>query len=344
MNKKSKLVFDKQSKLNSNKNNYSISNTLLSTKIRQTQQPKNFTMITCGTCGQVHPSNGTHLYDYHGRVDDDLICHLCFLPFVNPIDTKCGCTFCYVCLENYLARYKFCPNDNQKIDIKQTHKASPALRKILEKLLVICPNVDFCEEILPRSQLELHLLTKCKGAITFCARAYLGCEFQGPRSVLSSHSQECIFKDKSQKLLKDPIEPGRVCQIEIHRGYEELGLFVVGGCDTPLIATVVQEIKNDSTASKDGRLQPGDHVLRLNGYDLSTLTHKEVLNLFAQTVPICTMTVYRDTLEELPDYNFDYREEIVRINLLKDKENQQLGFKIGNNKKIKGVWIVEIVI
>ena len=41
-----------------------------------------------------HPKDSTHLYDYEGAVDDDLICHLCFQPFVNPIDTKCGCTYC----------------------------------------------------------------------------------------------------------------------------------------------------------------------------------------------------------------------------------------------------------
>lgn len=68
-------------------------------------------------------------YFFVGTVDDDLICHLCFQPFVNPVDTKCGCTYCSVCLQNFLKRYKYCPIDNEKIDVKQTHKASPALRR-----------------------------------------------------------------------------------------------------------------------------------------------------------------------------------------------------------------------
>lgn len=76
-----------------------------------------------------HPKNGNHLYDYEGSVDDDLVCHLCFQAFVDPVDTKCGCTFCSVCLQNYLKRYRNCPLDNTKIEWKQCNKASAALRK-----------------------------------------------------------------------------------------------------------------------------------------------------------------------------------------------------------------------
>lgn len=32
------------------------------------------------------------------------------------------------------------------------------LLRLLDKLLVVCPNVDYCEEVLPRSELEAHLL------------------------------------------------------------------------------------------------------------------------------------------------------------------------------------------
>lgn len=78
-----------------------------------------------------HPRNSTHLYDYEGTVDDDLICHICFQPFVDPIDTKCGCTYCSDCLQVYLKRHKYCPIDNTKIDWKHCHKASQVLRKYI---------------------------------------------------------------------------------------------------------------------------------------------------------------------------------------------------------------------
>lgn len=99
-----------------------------------------------------------------------------------------------------------------------------------------------------------------------------------------------------------------MCQIEIHRGYSDLGLFLVGGCDTPLVTTVVQQIKPGSMAEKDGRLQPGDHILKLNGVDLASNTHKEVVELFSQAIPICNMTVYRETLYEMEEFSYEYRE------------------------------------
>ena len=36
-------------------------------------------------------------------------------------------------------------------------------------------------------------------------------------------------------MLKEPIIPGKLCQIEIYRGYNDLGVHLVGGCDTALV-------------------------------------------------------------------------------------------------------------
>lgn len=114
-----------------------------------------------------------------------------------------------------------------------------------------------------------------------------------------------------QKVIqKEPIIPGRLCQIEIHRGYSDMGIHIVGGCDTPLITTVIQQIKPGSIADKDGRLQPGDHILKLNGIDLASNTHREVIELFSQAIPLCTMTIFRETLYEDEDYGYEYREGI----------------------------------
>ncbi|RMZ95627.1 ligand of Numb X 2-like isoform X1 [Brachionus plicatilis] len=208
---------------------------------------KGVLLVACRVCGQVdrknlqcHPKESAHLYDYEGTVDDDLICHLCFQPFVDPVDSKCGCTFCSICLQNYLLRFKYCPIDNQKIDWKYCHKASQALRRIIEKLLVVCPNIDYCEEVLPRHLLQTHLMTKCKGSVTYCSNASIGCEFQGPRSVLSNHLLDCPYKNKISDIAKEQIIPGKFCQIEIHRGNEDIGISIVGGCDTPLIFIKIQ--------------------------------------------------------------------------------------------------------
>ncbi|OWF43211.1 Ligand of Numb protein X 2 [Mizuhopecten yessoensis] len=152
--------------------------------------------VVCPNCGQFHEPHGTHLYDYHQAVDEDLMCQICLQPLVNPLDTRCGHTFCSRCLHNYLKIQSQCPVDRQRLDDIDIQQSSILVRRLLDKLLVVCPNVDYCEEVLPRSELEAHLLHRCRGAVTRCIKSSLGCTFQGPRSALQSHLWECPYRDQ----------------------------------------------------------------------------------------------------------------------------------------------------
>ncbi len=71
---------------------------------------------------------------------------------------------------------------------------------------------------------------------------------------------------------------------------------------------MIQQIKPGSIAELDGRLQVGDHIVKLNGVDLSINTHKEVADLFAKTTPTCKMTVYRESLNENEDAKSNFTE------------------------------------
>jgi hypothetical protein len=111
-------------------------------------------------------------------------------------------------------------------------------------------------------------------------------------------------------MLKEPIIPGKLCQIEIYRGYSDLGLHLVGGCDTALEDTLVQQIRPGSIADLDGRIKVGDKLVKLNGIDLSLHTHKEVVDLFSKSTPTCKMLIFRESLNELDQDETDsnYRE------------------------------------
>ncbi|KAH9519138.1 E3 ubiquitin-protein ligase LNX [Bulinus truncatus] len=75
--------------------------------------------------------------------------------------------------------------------------------------------------------------SRCRGAVTRCIKSSLGCSFQGPRSALQSHLWECPYRD--QNAGKKPVTEGEVSTIEVQRKEgENLGIGVVGGCDTPL--------------------------------------------------------------------------------------------------------------
>lgn len=149
--------------------------------------------------------------------------------------------------------------------------------------------------------------------------------------IFDAHILIYNYDFKTKEMLKEPITPGKLCQIEIHRGYFDLGLSVVGGCDTPLVTCIIQQIKPNSVAHSDGRLMAGDHILKLNGNDLTTHTHREVISLFAQAIPICTMTIYRETLEDTPTSCYEYREEIVKV-MFEKPTDQHIGIKLGHKK------------
>ena len=83
----------------------------------------------CKQCGQSHAASSNHLFDYHQPVDEDLTCHICLQPLVDPVDTKCGHTFCYLCLHNYLRIQSMCPVDRSPVIAAQVQQSSIMVRR-----------------------------------------------------------------------------------------------------------------------------------------------------------------------------------------------------------------------
>ncbi|XP_078073342.1 E3 ubiquitin-protein ligase LNX isoform X2 [Mustelus asterias] len=119
----------------------------------------------CICCGQPHLPQENHTYNYRDETDDDLICHICLQPLVQPLDTPCGHTYCTLCLTNFLLVKDFCPMDRKPLCLKVCKKSSFLVLKLLDKLWVFCPFTEYCTEVMPRCELEVHLRHKCKGAI-----------------------------------------------------------------------------------------------------------------------------------------------------------------------------------
>ncbi|XP_072425489.1 E3 ubiquitin-protein ligase LNX [Chiloscyllium punctatum] len=122
-------------------------------------------LTLCICCGQLHLPQENHSYNYQDEIDDDLICHICLQPLVQPQDTPCGHTYCTLCLTNFLLAKDFCPMDRKPLCMKVCKKSSFLVQKLLDKLMVACPFKDHCTEVMQRCELELHLRRKCKGAI-----------------------------------------------------------------------------------------------------------------------------------------------------------------------------------
>ncbi|PAA46739.1 hypothetical protein BOX15_Mlig001666g1 [Macrostomum lignano] len=249
--------------------------------------------------------------------------------------------------------------------------------RLLDKLLVVCPNVDYCEDVLPRCDLESHLLHRCRGAVTRCAKAHLGCTFQGPRSALHSHLLwECAYRTEGEVPLLPPepdptggwsagkqqqVVSGDVSTIEFGRGRHDLGVSFVGGSDTPLSCIVIQEIYMDGLVAIDGRLRPGDQILEVNGEDVTRASHSEARRLLSQGSQFCRLTVYRERACE-PDAQQQQQQQFLqhhhqqqqrRLQLLERDEvfpitlskrsGKTLGIKLVGKKSFPGLYVLGLV-
>ncbi|KAM7390495.1 hypothetical protein PAMA_008583 [Pampus argenteus] len=117
----------------------------------------------CSECGQIHRSWENHLYNYRLEVDDDLVCHICLQPLVQPLDTPCGHTFCARCLRSFLQERDFCPLDRTRLQLQACRRSSILVHKLLDKLSVSCPLTPVCSLSMPRCDLEAHLKHRCPG-------------------------------------------------------------------------------------------------------------------------------------------------------------------------------------
>uniref|UniRef100_A0A9J7X954 Ligand of numb-protein X 2a n=1 Tax=Cyprinus carpio carpio TaxID=630221 RepID=A0A9J7X954_CYPCA len=117
----------------------------------------------CSECGQIHRAWENHLYNYRLEVDDDLVCHICLQPLVQPLDTPCGHTFCARCLRSFLQERDFCPLDRAHLQLQVCRRSSILVHKLLDKLSVTCPLTASCSLSMPRCDLEAHLKHRCPG-------------------------------------------------------------------------------------------------------------------------------------------------------------------------------------
>ena len=78
------------------------------------------------------------------------------------------------------------------------HKKLSFNFRLLDKLMVTCPNSDSCDELLQRGLLSDHLRYRCSGTLVACQFAGAGCDFRGPSKKMATHQSECGFKKEGR--------------------------------------------------------------------------------------------------------------------------------------------------
>ena len=103
---------------------------------------------------------------YLGPVDENLVCPICRVALVDPVDTVCDHTFCKECITQALSHSEACPIDRYPLPrdgpLTRAHKI---VINQLDALLVKCL---CCEAPIPRSMLQNHMEKYCKDALVKC--------------------------------------------------------------------------------------------------------------------------------------------------------------------------------
>ncbi|XP_068758542.1 membrane-associated guanylate kinase, WW and PDZ domain-containing protein 3-like isoform X1 [Montipora capricornis] len=77
---------------------------------------------------------------------------------------------------------------------------------------------------------------------------------------------------------------GQVIRTELLKGYRGFGFTIVGGDQVGELLQV-KSIVPDGAAAKDGKLQTGDALMRVNGASVMSLSHQDVVSMF-QAMPM----------------------------------------------------------
>uniref|UniRef100_A0A8B9FIX4 Ligand of Numb protein X 2 n=1 Tax=Amazona collaria TaxID=241587 RepID=A0A8B9FIX4_9PSIT len=320
----------------------------------------------CCECGQFHLLLDNHLYNFQDEVDDELICHICLQPLLQPMDTPCGHTYCFKCLENFMQEYNFCPMDRKKLSFQQCHKSSLLVRNLLDKLIVFCPFKAECQQTMQRCELEAHLQNRCVPIHIILVETNTPKDPEVPSagsSLVAESSAAAVvslgtvepglvnpaFEETEEDLPQRTSLVAETTTVEIHREdpEEELGMRIVGGKDTPLGNIVVQEVLQDSVIAADGRIAPGDHILEVNGVNISSVTHCQAVSFLRHPGPVLHLMVLQEkgfsnkTAQQ--DSSSATNREVIHVTLIKRDRSEPLGIKLVRKRDEPGIFILDLL-
>uniref|UniRef100_H3C590 Ligand of numb-protein X 1 n=1 Tax=Tetraodon nigroviridis TaxID=99883 RepID=H3C590_TETNG len=331
----------------------------------------------CALCGHSHQLEENHEYLYQDEVDDDLVCHICLQPLIRPLDTPCGHTYCQECLTNFLLESDFCPVCRTPLMLQSCRKSSVLVHKLLDKLTVACPFTDHCTEVVLRGVLEDHIKSRCKGASHYGLsadrkrRSQEGeCTDSTSELTIATLPNDSTNSATMALLSDDPglvnpafdpsmedhnsqlhhlIPDGELTSIKITRvdASEPLAISVVGGNETPLVRILIQDIYREGVIARDGRLLPGDMILKVNGIDISNVPHCFAVATLKQPCQLLRLTVLREQRHRYRSHSHSHphplRDDSINVVLNKSTPDEQLGIKLVRRQEEHGVYVSHLL-
>nr|XP_013028222.2 E3 ubiquitin-protein ligase LNX isoform X3 [Anser cygnoides] len=146
------------------------------------------------------------------------------------------------------------------------------------------------------------------------------------------------------------IPDGEITCIKINRNNpnENLAIRIVGGSETPLVHIIIQHIYHDGVIARDGRLLPGDMILKVNGMDIKNVPHNYALSILKQPCHVLRLTVLREQRYRCRNSGLALeahcnRDDSFHVVLNKSSPDEQLGIKLVRKADEPGVFIFNLL-
>nr|XP_056711531.1 E3 ubiquitin-protein ligase LNX isoform X2 [Euleptes europaea] len=146
------------------------------------------------------------------------------------------------------------------------------------------------------------------------------------------------------------IPDGEITSIKMSRSdpNESLAIRIVGGSETPLVHIIIQHIYRDGVIARDGRLLPGDMILKVNGMDIRNVPHSYALSVLRQPCQVLRLTVLREQRYRCRNSGLPLdvpcnRDDSAHVVLNKSSPDEQLGIKLVRKADETGVFVFNLL-
>ncbi|KAM4738605.1 E3 ubiquitin-protein ligase LNX isoform 3-T4 [Anableps anableps] len=158
------------------------------------------------------------------------------------------------------------------------------------------------------------------------------------------------------------IPDGELTSIKITRQdpSDPLAISIVGGNETPLVRILIQDIYREGVIARDGRLLPGDMILKVNGIDISNVPHYFAVSTLRQPCQLLRLTVLREQRHRYRSHSHGHthgagvhqslglphhpmRDDGIHVVLNKNTPEEQLGIKLVRRAEEHGVYIFHLL-
>ncbi|XP_020499439.1 E3 ubiquitin-protein ligase LNX isoform X2 [Labrus bergylta] len=167
------------------------------------------------------------------------------------------------------------------------------------------------------------------------------------------------------------IPDGELTSIKITRvdPSDPLAISIVGGNETPLVRILIQDIYREGVIARDGRLLPGDMILKVNGIDISNVPHCFAVATLKQPCQLLRLTVLREQHHRYRSHSHSHphghghlhshdvagghlshglphlplRDDSIHVVLNKTAPDEQLGIKLVRRPDEHGVFIFHLL-